>query len=102
MAARGVAGHEDAAGIAAELSRMVDHPRHPGAHLGHDLVHARGRRQRVLEQRQVEARGQERLAEEGVRLLVVELPVSAVDIGERRRPGVPQAKKSRRCRGSPP
>src|SRR6266851_1785453 len=75
--------------IAAELFRVVDHPDHRAPDFIHDLVHARGRRQRVLDQRQIEPDDAETLAEERVRLLVVHLPVAAVDVGERWRAGRP-------------
>jgi hypothetical protein len=79
-----VAGHEHAGGIAAVLLGVVDRPRDRRPHLAHDRVEPGGRRQRVLDQREVEAGRQERLAEEGVGLLVVRLPVAAVDVDEGR------------------
>ena len=41
--------HEHAGRVAAELLGVVDHPGDGRAHLGDDLVDARGRRQRVLD-----------------------------------------------------
>jgi hypothetical protein len=64
------------------LRGVVDHPRHRRPHLGHDLVEASLGGERVLDEGEVEAGGQESLAEECVGLLVVHLPVAAVDVRE--------------------
>ena len=80
-----MSGHEDARGVAADLLRVLDHPRHRAPDFADDLIHARRRRERVLDQRQVEAGAPHPLAEERVRLLVVHLPVAAVDVDERGR-----------------
>ena len=77
--------HEHATRITAELLRVVDHPRDGRAHLRDDLVEPRRRRQRVFHEGQVEPGVEDALAQEGVRLLVVHLPVAAVDVHERRR-----------------
>ena len=82
VATRRVASDEHASRIAAQLGRAIDQPRDGGADLADDLIEARGGRQRVLDHRQVESRGQERFAKERVRLLIVHLPVAAVDVGE--------------------
>src|SRR5262249_3619628 len=88
MASGGVPGDEHPASIAVHLRRVIDEPRHRRPDLGHDLVEPRGGRQRVLDEGEVKARGEARLANERVGLLVIHLPVAAVDVGEDRRAGL--------------
>src|SRR5262249_59128145 len=64
-----------------------DTPGTAGAPLADDRLGPRGGRQRVFDEDEVEACGQEPLAEESVWLLVVHLPVAAVDVDERRGAG---------------
>ena len=54
------------------------------ADLGDDAVHADRRRERVFDQRDIDAVGQRPLGDAAVILLVGELPVAAMDEDERR------------------
>ena len=85
MPTGGVPADEHATGITPELLGVLDDPRDRFPYFGDDLVEPRRRRQRVFDHRQVEARREDALAQEGVRLLVVRLPVAAVDVDERGR-----------------
>src|SRR5476649_2413341 len=50
--------------------------------LGDDLAHGRGRRERVLDQRNVDVMRERTCRDEGIRLFVVQLPIPAMQVGE--------------------
>jgi hypothetical protein len=66
---------------------MRGEPSHGAAHLGDDAVEPGGRRQGVFDDREIDPERKQALGKEGEILLnqIVDLPIAAVDKGQRRR-----------------
>ena len=66
---------------------MFGEPSHGAAHLGDDTVEPGGRRQGVFDDREIDPERKHALGKEGEILLnqIVDLPIAAVDKGQRRR-----------------
>jgi hypothetical protein len=79
MTAGGMAGDVDAGRIGVAVAETFGEPGDRMADLADNLVHARVGRQGVSDDRDIDAVRQRSLGEKGVPLLVVPLPVAAVD-----------------------
>jgi hypothetical protein len=63
---------------------MLGEPPHGAAHLGNNAVEPRRGRQRVFDDREIDPKRKQALGEEGEALLIVHLPIPAVNKRKRR------------------
>src|SRR5271166_5394521 len=81
-------GDVEPGGVGAIITEMFGEPMHRAAYLGDDAVEPRRRRQRVFDDCEIDPERQQTFGEEGETLLVVHLPIAAMNEREGGRLGI--------------
>jgi hypothetical protein len=87
MTSRRIASDLKARWIGAVIGEMLSKPQRSAAYFGDDAIEPRRWGQRILDERKVDSVRQHAFGENGA-LLIVYLPVAAVDKGQGRRHGI--------------